>query len=78
MCYTVREQLACDANSSPALPPFWGERDSAVKADIFSGWDLNLNPLNHVGWETISLSITARCMPVRKCLFILLMLKNQE
>ncbi len=37
--YTAREQLACDANSSPALPPFWGERDSAVKADIFSGWD---------------------------------------
>ncbi len=39
MCYTAREQLACDANSSPALPPFWGESDSAVKADIFSGWD---------------------------------------
>ncbi len=37
VCYTVREQLACDANSSPALPPFWGERDSPVKADIFFG-----------------------------------------
>ncbi len=35
VCYTAREQLACDANSSPALPPFWGESDSAVKVDIF-------------------------------------------